>query len=101
MLRRIVETPQYRDWFTSLRDDRGRDRIAIRIRRLADGNPGIHRSLSRGLRALKIDVGPGYRVYYVERGGCVILLLAGGDKSTQKVDIEVAISLMDNYTEPA
>lgn len=50
---------------------------------------------------MKIDVGPGYRVYYVERGGCVILLLAGGDKSTQKVDIEVAISLMDNYTEPA
>lgn len=64
--------------------------------RLVHGNPGQHRALTDGVCELKIDVGPGYRVYYTERGGVVIVLLAGGDKSTQQQDIKTAISLAKN-----
>ena len=74
----------------------GRSRIQIRVDRLANGNPGQHRNLAGGIRELKIDFGPGYRVYYTERGGELIILLAGGDKSTQQQDIKTAISLARN-----
>lgn len=89
----------YRRWFHALSDDGVRDRIALRVRRLADGNPGSHRRLTRGLCELKIDVGPGFRLYFAERGNSVIVILAGGDKSTQRNDIRVALSLMDNLRE--
>ena len=68
----------------------------MRVDRLVHGNPGQHRVLTDGVCELKIDVGPGYRVYYTERGGLVIVLLAGGDKSTQQQDIKTAISLAKN-----
>ena len=61
--------------------------------RLVHGNPGQHRVLAHGVCELKIDVGPGYRVYYTERAGVLIILLAGGDKSSQQQDIKTAISL--------
>jgi len=90
-------------------DDRGLpglDRLAsgssgtrahqVRIDRLAHGNPGQSRYLSEGVSELKIDVGPGYRVYYTERQGELIILLAGGDKSTQGRDIAIAIELAKN-----
>jgi len=63
---------------------------------LVHGNPGQHRRLAGGVCELKIDFGPGYRVYYTERSGELIILLAGGDKSTQRQDIKAAIALADN-----
>jgi putative addiction module killer protein len=86
-------TEVYRDWINSLKDRAGRARIQVRVDRLAHGNPGQHRKLKGGISELKIDVGPGYRVYYTERESELIVLLAGGDKSTQKKDIERAIEL--------
>ena len=63
------------------------------------GNPGTHRHLTDGISELKIDVGPGYRVYYTIRGTRLLLLVAGGDKSTQRRDVEKAIRLARNYEE--
>ena len=93
-LRMRVETTEvYRDWINSLRDRVGRARVQVRVDRLVHGNPGQHRVLTHGVCELKIDVGPGYRVYYTERAGVLIILLAGGDKSSQQQDIKTAISL--------
>lgn len=88
---RVTET--YLDWINSLKDLAGRARIQVRVDRLVHGNPGKHRVLTDGVCELKIDFGPGYRVYYTERGGDLIVLLAGGDKSTQAQDINAAIVL--------
>ena len=93
---RVRMTEIYRDWINTLKDQVGRSRIQIRVDRLANGNPGQHRNLAGGIRELKIDFGPGYRVYYTERGGELIILLAGGDKSTQQQDIKTAIALARN-----
>jgi putative addiction module killer protein len=68
----------------------------MRVDRLVHGNPGQHRVLSSGVSELKIDVGPGYRVFFTERGGVLIVLLAGGDKSSQSKDIRLAIALAKN-----
>jgi putative addiction module killer protein len=65
----------------------------VRVDRSVHGNPGQHRTLTHGVCELKIDVGPGHRVYYTERAGILIILLAGGDKSSQQQDIKTAISL--------
>lgn len=90
---RVRMTEVYRDWINSLKDRAGRARIQVRVDRLANGNAGPHRKLAGGISELKIDFGPGYRVYYTERGGELIILLAGGDKSTQQQDIKTAIAL--------
>lgn len=71
----------------------------MRVDRLVHGNPGQHRNLTGGVSELKIDFGPGYRVYYTQRGSRLILLLAGGDKSSQARDIEQTIELARNYLE--
>jgi putative addiction module killer protein len=86
-------TEVYRDWIDSLKDRTGRARVQVRVDRLAHGNPGNFRALTEGVIELKIDVGPGYRVYYTERAGVLIILLAGGDKSSQTKDIQRAIAL--------
>jgi len=93
---RIQITEVYRDWINGLKDRTIRARIQVRVRRLAHGNPGQHRNLTDGVSELKIDVGPGYRVYYTERNGELIVLLAGGDKSSQPQDIKAAIALARN-----
>jgi putative addiction module killer protein len=91
---RIQMTEVYRDWIDSLKDRTGRARVQVRVDRLAHGNPGTFRALTDGVIELKIDVGPGYRVYYTERAGVLIILLAGGgDKSSQTKDIQRAIAL--------
>ena len=77
----------------------GRARVQVRVDRPVHGNPGTHRALTDGVSELKIDVGPGYRVYYTQRGSRLLLLLAGGDKSTQQKEIELAISLARNFQE--
>ena len=69
----------------------------MRVDRLIHGNPGEHRNLTQGVSELKIDVGPGYRVYYRLRGARLLLLLAGGDKSTQTSDIALALNLAKTY----
>lgn len=96
---RALETEAYRDWINGLKDRVGRARIQVRVDRLVHGNPGSHRNLTEGVSELKIDFGPGYRVYYTQRGTRLILLLAGGDKSTQQSDIKLAIELARNFRE--
>jgi putative addiction module killer protein len=93
---RVEMTEVYRDWIDGLRDVVGRARIQMRVDRLVHGNPGQHRVLSGGVCELKIDFGPGYRVYYAERGKVLIVLLAGGDKSSQERDIRLANALAKN-----
>lgn len=93
---RVEMTEHYLDWINGLRDVVGRARIQMRVDRLVHGNPGQHRVLSGGVSELKIDVGPGYRVFFTERGGVLIVLLAGGDKSSQSKDIRLAIALAKN-----
>ena len=90
---RVQITEIYRDWINALRDRTVRARIQVPVDRLVHGNPGQHRHLSEGVSELKIDIGPGYRVYYTERNGELIVLLAGGDKSSQQKDIELALEL--------
>jgi putative addiction module killer protein len=96
---RVEETETYREWINALKDSAGRARIQVRVDRLVHGNPGEHRNLTDGVSELKINVGPGYRVYYTKRGNRLLLLLAGGDKSTQQKDIEMAIFLARNFQE--
>jgi putative addiction module killer protein len=93
---RVQTTEVYRDWINALKDRVGRARIQMRVDRLAHGNPGQHRNLTDGVSELKVDVGPGYRVYYTVRGNELIVLLVGGDKSTQQQDIKTAIALAKN-----
>ena len=93
---RLLITEVYRDWINGLRDRTARARIQMRVDRLVHGNPGQHRALTAGVSELKLDFGPGYRVYYTERRGELIVLLAGGDKSTQRRDIRIAIALAKN-----
>ncbi|MBK6295738.1 MAG: type II toxin-antitoxin system RelE/ParE family toxin [Rhodoferax sp.] len=90
---RVETTKVYLDWINSLNDRAGRARIQVRVDRLVHGNPGQHRALTNGVCELKVDFGPGYRVYYTERAGVVVVLLAGGDKASQQKDIKTAIEL--------
>ncbi|HEY0554291.1 MAG TPA: type II toxin-antitoxin system RelE/ParE family toxin [Thermoanaerobaculia bacterium] len=96
---RVEKTDVYREWLDALKDRAGRARILVRVERLIHGNPGQHRDLTDGVSELKIDFGPGYRVYYTQRGTSLLLLLAGGDKSTQQKDIALAILLAKNFQE--
>jgi putative addiction module killer protein len=89
----ILETGEYRRWFAGLRDTAGKRRIDVRLRRLELGHLGNFRRVGEGVLELRIDYGPGYRVYLVRRGLAVIVLLAGGDKSSQRRDIERAKEL--------
>jgi putative addiction module killer protein len=93
---RVRLTEVYLDWINGLRDRNGRARIQVRVDRLVHGNPGDHRHLAGGVSELRIDAGPGYRVYYTQRGDELIVLLAGGDKSSQQQDIRRAIELAEN-----
>jgi putative addiction module killer protein len=86
----VRRTEEFAAWLRGLRDKQGRARILGRIDRLEEGNPGKTRSVGGGVVEMKIDFGPGYRVYYIQRGDLLILLLCGGDKSTQASDIKRA-----------
>lgn len=89
----IRQTEVYANWFARLRDRQARARIDVRIRRLSLGNPGDVRPVGEGISELRIDYGPGYRVYFIQRGAALIILLAGGDKRTQDQDIQTALEL--------
>jgi len=89
----IRQTDVYAQWFGSLRDRIARARIDIRLRRLSLGNPGDVKPVGEGVSELRIDYGPGYRVYFVQRGQTLVVLLAGGNKRTQDRDIATALDL--------
>jgi putative addiction module killer protein len=84
-------------WLRELRDIRARARIEARILRLSQGNPGDAKSVGSGVSEMRIDYGPGYRVYFTRRGRFVALLLCGGDKRTQDADIKRAIEIAEDW----
>ncbi len=92
----IRKTPQFARWLDKLQDMRGRGRILARIERLALGNPGDVKAVGEGISELRVDYGPGYRVYYTQQGQSLVILLVGGDKSTQARDIKTALRLARN-----
>jgi len=89
----VRQTVAYAQWYGGLRDRQAKARIDIRIRRLSLGNPGDVKAVGEGVSELRIDHGPGYRVYFVQQGAVLIVLLAGGDKSSQDKDIQLAKAL--------
>lgn len=86
----VRQTSQFATWFGRLRDTQARARIVVRLRRLELGNPGDVKPVGDGVSELRVDYGPGYRLYIVQQGETVIVLLCGGDKSTQRRDIAAA-----------
>ncbi len=92
----IQKTELFVKWLDKLHDIRARARILVRIKRLTDGNPGDVKPVGEGVSELRINYGPGYRVYYKQFGKSIIVLLAGGDKRTQTKDIKTALRLAQN-----
>ena len=92
----IRKTNVFAKWVDALRDVNARARILVRVERLAAGNPGNVKPVGEGVSELRIDYGPGYRVYYKQQGQEVVVLLAGGDKRTQASDIKTALRLARN-----
>jgi putative addiction module killer protein len=94
---RVLRSEAYAQWIDNLKDPASRARVLMRVDRLIYGNPGNHRNLTEGVAELKIDVGPGYRVYYSLRGDELLLLLAGGSKASQTKDIARALELIRRF----
>ncbi|MEI6516270.1 MAG: type II toxin-antitoxin system RelE/ParE family toxin [bacterium] len=92
----VLKTEVFARWLDKLRDSRARARVQARIERLATGNAGDGKPVGAGVCELRIDYGPGYRVYFVRQGRDVVILLAGGDKRTQDRDIKTALRLARN-----
>ena len=92
----VRKTEVYVKWLDGLRDIRARGRVLARVERLAAGNPGDAEPVGEGVSELRIDYGPGYRVYYKQQGRELVILLAGGDKSSQSRDIKAALCLVRN-----
>lgn len=86
----VRQSEAFASWLEGLKDERGRAKIAVRIRRLSLGNFGDVKSVGDGVSELRIDFGPGYRLYFARRGAAVVVLLCGGDKGTQANDIKTA-----------
>jgi putative addiction module killer protein len=95
----IRRTDAFAEWLDGLRDIQARARVQARVERLAIGNPGDIEPVGEGVSELRINHGPGYRVYFKQRGRELIILLAGGDKSTQAKDIKAALRLARNLSE--
>jgi putative addiction module killer protein len=89
----IRQTSEFKEWLLSLRDAKAKARIAARIARAASGNLDDSKPVGEGVSEMRIDYGPGYRVYYRQRGNTLVILLCGGDKSTQRSDIRRALEL--------
>ncbi len=96
MRKEVLQTEYFAKWIRSLKDRTARLRIDVRIRRLSLGNPGDVKPVGEGISELKVNYGPGYRVYFTQRNSELILLLAGGDKSSQAKDIAKAKELAKN-----
>ena len=89
----VRQTDFFAAWFAGLRDREARARITVRIRRLSLGNPGDVKPVGGGVSEMRIDYGPGYRVYFIRRGSTIVVLLCGGDKDSQDRDIAHALEL--------
>ena len=96
MVLQIRKTDVYAEWIDNLRDLQGRARILVRVERLASGNPGDVKAIGGGVSELRVHFGPGYRLYFTQRGHDIVILLAGGDKSSQSTDIQTALQLAKN-----
>lgn len=92
----IRKTDRFAKWVDSLGDIQAKARVLVRIERLASGNAGDVKPVGGGVSEMRIDYGPGYRIYFIQRGSELIILLAGGDKSNQSRDIKAAIRLAQN-----
>jgi putative addiction module killer protein len=92
----VRKTSEFAQWLDGLRNVRAKARVQARIERLAAGNPGDVKPVGEGVSELRIDYGPGYRVYFIQKGSVSIILLTGGDKSTQARDIKTALRLSRN-----
>ncbi len=92
----IQKTEEFDNWLLKLRDRRAKAKIIIRLQRVQEGNFGDHKSVGGGVSELRITEGAGYRLYYTIQGDVIVIMLAGGDKSTQQQDIEKAKQLKDN-----
>ncbi|MCE9662526.1 type II toxin-antitoxin system RelE/ParE family toxin [Halomonas sp. M5N1S17] len=95
----LLKTDVFDRWLRSLRDTSARARIVARVKRLSQGNPGDVKPVGEGVSEMRIPYGPGYRVYYIARGPIVIVLLCGGDKSSQSRDIEQAKAIAAQWKE--
>ena len=98
-MKEIIRSDEFNNWLHKLRDSRARFRIYKRIERLAEGNPGDVKPAGEGISEMRIDYGPGYRVYFKDTGREIIILLCGGDKTTQQGDIEDAKKIARRYEE--
>ena len=99
-MRNVIRTEQFASWARSLRDDEAKARIAARIDRLGLGNPGDVKPVGGGVSEMRIDYGPGYRLYYARHEDTIILLLCGGTKKTQQADIKQAKSIFAQWKKP-
>ena len=95
----IIETAEFSKWLLKLKDKTAKQKISLRVQRLAFGNPGDVKPVGEGVSELRIPYGPGYRVYYTQRGNVLIILLCGGDKSTQSKDIKKAKAMLPELEE--
>ncbi|MBR0774936.1 type II toxin-antitoxin system RelE/ParE family toxin [Bradyrhizobium diazoefficiens] len=91
----VRQTEHFSEWLNRIRDTGAVARITVRIRRMEMGNPGDSKSVGRNVREIRVDYGPGYRIYYVQRGAQIVILLCGGDKRTQRQDIKLAQQLAE------
>jgi putative addiction module killer protein len=96
-IREVLKSATFDTWFSNLKDRQARARIAVRIDRLSLGNPGDVKPVGCGVSEMRIDYGPGYRVYFTQRGPFVIVVLCGGDKRTQDADIKRAIEIAASW----
>ena len=96
-MKTIRYTKEFNKWFVNLRDSRAKAKVSVRLRRLESGHYGDCEPVGESVSELRIFYGPGYRIYFTERFGEFVLLLAGGDKSSQKRDIKLAKQIADSY----
>jgi putative addiction module killer protein len=92
----VYQTPEFADWLDDLKDVRAQVRIAARLRQAEAGNLGDHKNLSGALSEMRLDIGPGYRLYFTRRDRILVVMLMGGDKSTQERDIAKARRLLNS-----
>lgn len=93
----VLKSATFERWFDGLRDHEAQARVVARIRRLSLGNPGDVKAVGSGISEMRVDYGPGYRVYYAQRGNALVLLCCGGDKRTQNADIRRAIAIAKDW----
>ena len=96
-MREVLKSATFDTWFSGLRDGQARARIAARIDRLALGNPGDVKPIGSGVSVMRIDHGPGYRVYFIQVGAAMVVILCGGDKRTQAADIKRAVKIAKEW----